>query len=216
MKYKAVIFDMDGTILNSIEDLTDSVNHIMRQYDFPERTLNEVMHFTGNGAARLMELVVPQGKENSLFDKALEDYKAYYFEHCNIKTGPYPHIIDMLKELKNRGYKIAIVSNKSMGAVKELRDIYFGEYADVAVGVTDKLQRKPAPDECFEAMRLLGVSKDECIYVGDSEVDHKTAVNTGIPCISCLWGFRTKEELLAVGAENNYFVNDPLEILDIL
>ena len=216
MKYKAVIFDMDGTLLNTIEDLTDSVNYIMKKYDMPQKTLYEVMHSVGNSAVRLMELVIPGGKENPLFDQVLEDYKAYYFEHCNIKTGPYPHIIDLLKELKNRGYKIAIVSNKSMGAVKELTNIYFGDYADAAVGVTDKLNRKPAPDECFEAMRLLGVNKEDCIYVGDSEVDHKTAVNTGIPCISCLWGFRTKEELLAVGAENNYFVNDPLEILDIL
>ena len=216
MKYKAVIFDMDGTILNTIEDLTDSVNYIMRKYDFPEKTLNEVMHSVGNSAVRLMELVIPDGKENPLFETVLEDYKAYYFDHCNIKTGPYPHIIDLMKELKIRGYKIAIVSNKSMGAVQELKKIYFDDYADAAVGVTDTLNRKPAPDECLEAMKLLGVSKEECIYVGDSEVDHKTAVNTGIPCISCLWGFRTKEELMAAGAEGNYFVNDPLEILDIL
>ena len=130
MKYKAVIFDMDGTLLNTIEDLTDSVNYIMKKYDMPQKTLYEVMHSVGNSAVRLMELVIPGGKENPLFDQVLEDYKAYYFEHCNIKTGPYPHIIDLLKELKNRGYKIAIVSNKSMGAVKELTNIYFGDYAD--------------------------------------------------------------------------------------
>ena len=149
MKYKAVIFDMDGTILNTIEDLTDSVNYIMRKYDFPEKTLNEVMHSVGNSAVRLMELVIPDGKENPLFETVLEDYKAYYFDHCNIKTGPYPHIIDLMKELKIRGYKIAIVSNKSMGAVQELKKIYFDDYADAAVGVTDTLNRKPAPDECL-------------------------------------------------------------------
>ncbi|SDA74864.1 phosphoglycolate phosphatase [Butyrivibrio sp. INlla18] len=216
MDYKAVIFDMDGTVLNTIEDLTDSVNYIMRKFDLPEKTLDKVQHSVGSGAAVLMERILPDGRDNERFDEILEAYKAYYFDHCNIKTGPYKHIPELLAELKKRGYKMAIVSNKSMGAVRELRDLYFKDYVDVAIGVAEGLERKPAPDECLEAMKQLGVSKEDCIYVGDSEIDHLTAVNTGLKCISCLWGFRTKEELLKVGAENNYFVNDPLEILDIL
>lgn len=216
MKYKAVIFDMDGTLLNSIEDIHVSINYILGKYGYPARTLNEVMHMVGSGASKLVERALPDGKTNPQFEEILKDYIAYYFDHCNIKTGPYEHILDLLKELKNRGYKLAIVSNKTMPAIRELSDQYFKEYIDVAIGVTDKLKRKPAPDECLEAIKLLGVDKKDCIYVGDSDIDHLTAVNTGLPCISCLWGFRTKEELLAAGAGNNYFVENPMEILELV
>ncbi|MBP3198957.1 MAG: HAD family hydrolase [Butyrivibrio sp.] len=211
-----VIFDMDGTLLNTIEDLTDSVNYILDMYNMPQRTVEEVMHFVGSGSGKLIERAIEGGRENKLFDRILEDYEKYYCDHCNIKTGPYKHIPELLKELKARGYKLAIVSNKPMDAVKELAEKYFNEYVDTAIGVTKDLKRKPAPDECLEAMRELGVQKEECIYVGDSEIDHMTAQNTGLPCISCLWGFRTKEELLKAGAGGNTFVQDPLEILDIL
>ena len=214
--YKAVIFDMDGTLLNSIDDLTDSINHILDKHKLPTRSTNEVMHMVGSGAAKLVERAIPLGRDNPKFQTILDDYKAYYFDHCNIKTGPYNNIIELLKELKTRGYKMAIVSNKSMKAIQELKNQYFNDYIDVAVGVTEDVKRKPAPDECFVAIEEMGVNKEDCIYVGDSDVDHQTAVNTGLPCISCLWGFRTKEELLAAGAENNYFVEDPLEILDIV
>ncbi len=216
MNYKAVIFDMDGTVLNTIEDITDSVNAIMKRNNLPERTIDEVRHFVGNGANVLMSRVIPEGEKHPEFERILKEYSEYYEAHCNIKTGPYRNILNLLKELKERGYKLAIVSNKPMGAVKELNDIYFKDYVSVAIGVTDKLRRKPYPDECLKAMEELGCKKEECIYVGDSEVDHKTAVNTGIKCISCLWGFRTKEELLAAGAGDNFFVNDPLEILEIV
>ncbi|MCR5558221.1 MAG: HAD family hydrolase [Butyrivibrio sp.] len=214
--YKAVIFDMDGTLLNSIEDLTDSINFILDKHKLPTRTINEVMHMVGSGAAKLVERAIPLGRDNPKFQDILDDYKAYYFDHCNIKTGPYTNIIELLKELKARGYKMAIVSNKSMKAIQELKNQYFNDYIDVAVGVTEDVKRKPAPDECYVAIQEMGVNKEDCIYVGDSDVDHLTAVNTGLPCISCLWGFRTKEELLAAGAENNYFVEDPLEILNIV
>lgn len=212
MKYTTVIFDMDGTVLNTIEDITDSVNYILRKYDLPERTVDEVRHFVGNGARVLMDKAIPSGEQHPLFPEILKDYEAYYEEHCNIKTGPYHHIPELLKELKERGYKLAIVSNKPMGAVKELNEIYFKDYVSVAIGVTPKLRRKPYPDECLLAMKELGSTKDECIYVGDSDVDYKTAENTGLECISCLWGFRTKEELIDAGVKSRYFVNDPLEI----
>ena len=216
MKYSTVIFDMDGTLLNTIEDITDSVNYIMNEYGFPLRTIDEVRHFVGSGAAKLIERVVPDGRENPLFDKVLKDYEAYYLGHCDIKTGPYKHIPELMAELKKMGVKMAIVSNKPMDAVLELKEQYFKEYAEAAIGVADGLRRKPYPDECLEAMKRLGVSKEECVYVGDSEVDHQTALNTGIPCISCLWGFRTKEELIKAGASENVFVSDPLEIVDCI
>jgi phosphoglycolate phosphatase len=216
MKYTTVIFDMDGTVLNTIEDITDSVNYILRKYDLPERTVDEVRHFVGNGARVLMDKAIPSGEQHPLFTEILRDYEAYYEEHCNIKTGPYHHIPELLKELSERGYKLAIVSNKPMGAVKELNEIYFKDYVSVAIGVAEGLRRKPYPDECLKAMEELGSTAGECIYVGDSDVDYKTAVNTGLNCISCLWGFRTREELLEAGVKSEYFVNDPMEILKIV
>ncbi len=216
MKYKAVIFDMDGTVLNTIEDITDSVNYILGKYEIPLRSVDEVKHFVGNGARVLMDKAIPEGEAHPLFEHILAEYEAYYEQHCNIKTGPYKHIPELLKELSARGHKLAIVSNKPMGAVRELNKIYFGEYVPVAIGVTDKLRRKPYPDECLFAMDELGVTKEECIYVGDSDVDFKTAVNTGLKSISCLWGFRTKDELISSGVKDNFFVNDPLEILNLV
>ena len=216
MKYKAVIFDMDGTVLNTIEDITDSVNVIMEANGLPLRSVDEVRHFVGNGARVLMGKAIPQGEEHPEFDRILKDYEAYYEEHCNIKTGPYKHILDLMKALSEGGYKMAIVSNKPMGAVKELNKVYFGDYVQVAIGVTPELRRKPYPDECLCAMEELGVSRDECVYVGDSDVDYKTAVNTGVDCISCLWGFRTKDELIAAGVKDVSFVSDPLEVLELV
>ena len=216
MKINTVIFDMDGTVLDTLEDITDSVNYILTKYGYPERSLEEIRHFVGNGAVYLMERALPSGKETPDFDKITAEYQVYYKEHCNIKTGPYKHIKELMAELKNRGYKMAIVSNKPMASVVELNNVYYSEYIDVAIGVTEGLRRKPYPDECLEAMKLLKSDPATTIYVGDSEVDHKTAVNTGLKCISCLWGFRTKEELVAAGAGDNLFAEDPLEILDIL
>jgi phosphoglycolate phosphatase len=216
MKYNTVIFDMDGTLLNTIEDLTDSLNYIMEKNGLPTFSIDQVKHMVGSGSAVLIERALENGRENPDFDRILSEYSEYYEAHCNIKTGPYHHIPELLAELKKRGYKLAIVSNKPMAAVEELRKAYFSECVDVAIGVTDKLRRKPYPDECLAAMQQLGCEKADCIYVGDSEIDHRTAVNTGIKCISCLWGFRTLEELLEAGAADNFIVKDPLEILDII
>ncbi len=211
-----IIFDMDGTLLNTLDDITDSVNVILSRYGLPERTIDEVRHMVGNGARYLMERAVQGGSDHPDFEKILEDYVEYYEQHCNIRTGPYRNIMELLKELNDRGCKLAIVSNKPMGAVKELTKIYFGDYVEVAIGTSETMRRKPYPDECIAAMEELGSSREETVYVGDSEVDYKTAVNSGLRCISCLWGFRTKEELLAAGVSGNIYVSDPLEILDIL
>lgn len=215
-KITTVVFDMDGTLLNTLDDITDSVNVILGRHNLPLRSIDEIRHMVGNGASYLMERAIASGKEHPEFDSILKEYQKYYEEHCNIKTGPYKHIPELLKGLNERGYKLAIVSNKPMGAVKELTKIYFGDYVSVAIGVTETMRRKPYPDEVIAAMDELGSTKEESIYVGDSEVDHKTAMNSGLRCISCLWGFRTKEELLNAGASGNIFVSDPLEILDLL
>jgi phosphoglycolate phosphatase len=216
MRYNTVIFDMDGTLLNTLDDIADSTNAVLERHGYSTWPIEDIRHFVGNGADVLMDCVLPDGKDDPNFEELLVEYKAYYQEHCNIKTGPYPHMMDMLKELKQRGYKMAIVSNKPMGAVKELTKAYFGDYFDVAIGVTDDLRRKPYPDECIKAMEDLCSTKDESIYVGDSEIDHQTAVNTDLKCISCLWGFRTREELIEAGAGENIFVEDPLDIVKVL
>ena len=214
MKYSTVIFDMDGTLLDTIEDITDSVNYVLKKNGYPIHTVDEVKHMVGSGSAVLIERALEGGRENPDFGRIFSEYSEYYEAHCNIKTGPYKHIPSLLRELKSRGYKLAIVSNKPMAAVKELRDSYFGDCVEVAIGVSDNLRRKPYPDECIAAMEALGSKKEDCIYVGDSEIDHRTAVNFGVPCISCLWGFRTKQELIDAGAGENIFVEDPLQILE--
>lgn len=213
-KYSTVIFDLDGTLLNTLEDLWSSVNYALRLNGMPERTREEIRRFVGNGVERLMELAIPQGKGNSLFLKTFSDFKAHYLKHCNDTTGPYPHVMEMLKKLKESGCRLAIVSNKYMNATQELNRMYFSQYVDVAIGEKTGIRRKPAPDTVQEAMRELGSLKEECVYVGDSDVDVATARNTGIPCISVSWGFRTHEELLQAGATT--FVDDPMEIVQLI
>ena len=216
MSCNTVIFDLDGTLLNTLEDLMDSVNYALDKYGMPKRSIEEIRHFVGNGVERLMELAVPEGKENPLFQECFSCFKEYYLIHCNDKTGPYPHIMELLEALYNKGYHMAIVSNKYMNAVKELNEQYFSKYISVAIGESAGIRKKPAPDTVNEAIKELGVAREQCIYVGDSEVDHKTSVNSGLKCISCLWGFRTKEELIEAGAGDNIFVTDPMQILDVL
>ncbi|ADL34734.1 hydrolase HAD superfamily [Butyrivibrio proteoclasticus B316] len=216
MKCNTIIFDLDGTLLNTLEDLMDSVNYALSQYGMPKRELEEIRHFVGNGVERLMELSVPDGKNNPVFQEAFACFKEHYLIHCNDKTGPYPHIMELLEALHDKGYNMAIVSNKYMNAVKELNELYFSRFIKVAIGESAGIRKKPAPDTVEEAIRQLGVSKDSCVYVGDSEVDHMTAVNSGLRCISCLWGFRTKEELIKAGAGNNIFVTDPMQILEVI
>lgn len=194
----------------------DSVNYALSQYGMPKRELEEIRHFVGNGVERLMELSVPDGKNNPVFQEAFACFKEHYLIHCNDKTGPYPHIMELLEALHDKGYNMAIVSNKYMNAVKELNELYFSRFIKVAIGESAGIRKKPAPDTVEEAIRQLGVSKDSCVYVGDSEVDHMTAVNSGLRCISCLWGFRTKEELIKAGAGNNIFVTDPMQILEVI
>ncbi|NLL77726.1 MAG: HAD-IIIA family hydrolase [Clostridiales bacterium] len=213
-RYDTVIFDLDGTLLNTLEDLKDSVNYALQTAGMPLRTMEEIRCFVGNGVMRLMELAVPEGRNNPEFEKVFEAFKANYSIHCNDKTGLYPHVEELMKELKNRGYKMAIVSNKYYDAVQELKEQYFVEYITVAIGEKEDILRKPAPDMALEALKILGSTKDSAVYVGDSEVDIATARNAGMDCISVTWGFRKKEEQKKAGGK--VFVDDPLEILDLL
>ncbi len=189
---RAVIFDLDGTLLNTLGDLCDSVNFVLHSYGFPERSIEEVNSFIGNGIGELIRRALPDGKEE-FFDCALAKFKEYYGEHANIKTCVYDGLVDVLAALRNDGYKIAVVTNKVDFAAKELCREYFGGLVDVAVGDRAGASRKPAPDSVFEVMRILGC--DKAVYVGDSDVDIATAKNAGLPCIAVTWGFRDKEFL---------------------
>ena len=213
-KIDTIIFDLDGTLLYTLEDLKASVNYALEKHSMPPRTLDEVRSFVGNGVERLMELAVPQGKENSEFVQTFEDFKAHYLIHCNDTTRAYDGVMDLLKELHEQGYKLAIVSNKYMKATQELNEMYFSKYIEVAIGQSDNVRKKPAPDTVIEALKRLGSDKESSIYVGDSDVDVATARASELPCISCLWGFRTKEELISSGATT--FINEPKELLDIV
>jgi phosphoglycolate phosphatase len=200
MKYKAIIWDMDGTVLDTLEDLCDSANFVLAKYSCPERTLEETRCSVGNGLRQLMQLSTPGGEAHPEFENIFADMKAYYSEHCRVKTRPYDGIDKVLDTFKAAGIKMAIVSNKLDSAVKELvRDFY--PQVDYSLGETDGLARKPAPDMVEKALSELGVTKEETIFIGDSEVDVQTAQNAGLRCISALWGFRKKEELLPYGAD---------------
>lgn len=211
-----IVFDLDGTLLNTLEDLTDSVNAAMRQYHLPEHTVEEIRTYVGNGAAKLIERAVSQGTDNPAYDEILAAFRRHYQEHCEDKTGPYPGVIKMLAELKKAGYRMAIVSNKPDGAVKRLFGKYFGEYVQAAIGEHPGAKKKPAPDMVCQALAELASDAAHAVYVGDSEVDLQTAANVPMPCISVMWGFRTEAELRAAGASREHMVRTPQELLPYL
>lgn len=194
-KITTVVFDLDGTLLNTLDDLADSTNYALVQFGFPPRSVEEVRSFVGNGVRKLMERAVPTGTDSGRFEAVFDCFKRYYVEHCMVKTGLYPGIADLLHELKMAGYKIAIVSNKLQGGVDELYRHYFQDTVQVAVGERAGIRRKPASDMVEIALQELGVEKDEAVYVGDSDVDVATAAHAGLPCISVLWGFRDRDFL---------------------
>jgi len=210
-KYNTVIFDLDGTLLNTLEDLADGVNYCMRKFGCPERTLDEVRQFVGNGIRKLMERAVPMGIKNPEFENIFETFKSYYTEHCQIKTKAYPEIKELLSELDRRKYKMAIVSNKNIDAVKELNRLYFEEYIKLAVGERKGIRKKPFPDSVNQAMRELETDREHVLYVGDSEVDKETADNAGVDCVLVSWGFREKNMLL--GLKPLAVIDRPLELL---
>ncbi len=212
--YDTVIFDLDGTLLNTLEDLADAVNFVMRANQYPERTVEEVRCFVGNGIRRLMEQAVPEHVIGEEFERVFEEFKNYYTEHCQIKTCAYEGIMSLLSCLYEKRYAMAIVSNKNHAAVCELNDIYFKEYINVAIGQKDGIRKKPAPDTVIQALKELGKDKEKAIYVGDSEVDFATAKNSGMDCALVTWGFRTVEELAEFSP--TAFIDKPEELLGVL
>lgn len=213
-KFNTIIFDMDGTLLNTIGDIADSVNYILKKYGYPLRTFEEILSFVGNGSERLMELSLPEGRNTSNFNKYLEEYKIYYLENNNNKTSPYEGIMELLKELFEKNYKLAIVSNKNDENIKSLNKIYFGDYIKTAIGQSKDVKRKPAPDMVYNALDELDADIEKAVYIGDSEVDIYTAKNANMHCVSVCWGFRDKEYLKEQGAE--YLIDDPYELLEFL
>lgn len=201
IRYDAVVFDLDGTLLDTLADLTNSANAMMRQFGMPQRTTDEIRSFVGNGIRRLIQQIVPGGEENPEFERVYSGFRAYYNEHCMEETEPYPGIIALLDWLKKAGCRTAIVSNKADFAVKKLRDIYFGELIDAAIGEREGCRRKPAPDSVFQALAELGIDRSRAVYVGDSDVDLRTAENAGMDCIAVSWGFRSRAFLLDHGAD---------------
>lgn len=211
-----IIFDLDGTLLNTLVDLTDSVNYALTQFHCPSRTLEEVRSFVGNGVAKLMERAIPEGLHNPDYEAAFSVFKEYYEAHCNDKTRPYEGIVEVLDKLSEQGYKIAIVSNKFDTAVKELNHIYFGERIRVAIGESATVRKKPAPDTVYQALAELSAEAANAIYVGDSDVDLATAHNVPMSCISVTWGFRTPTQLLEAGAEPTLMIDSPEKLLPLL
>lgn len=212
--YATYIFDLDGTLLNTLDDLHASTNYALRQSGMPERSIEEVRQFVGNGVRKLMERAVPEGTDEALFEKTFATFKQYYMEHNMDTTRPYEGVQDILKKLKQRGKRLAVVSNKFYSATQELVAHFFPE-VEVAIGEheAEGIRKKPAPDTVKEALRQLGVSSEGAVYVGDSDVDLMTARNSQLPCISVLWGFRDKEFLLQHGATT--FIKRPEEILNL-
>lgn len=199
--YKAAIFDLDGTLLDTLGDLHAAVNHALSAFGFPERSLDEVRRFIGNGVVKLMERATPENTDEVTNKKCLDVFREYYLIHMRDMTAPYEGVTGLLEKLRKRGIKTAVVSNKLHQAVCELCEDYFPHMIDEAIGVSVESERKPSPVNAYKAMEKLGVTADECIYIGDSEVDVQTAHNAGIKCIGVTWGFRDKEELTQAGAE---------------
>ena len=213
MKYDTYIFDLDGTLLDTLTDLAASVNYALRTHGMPEHSIDDVRRFVGNGVRKLMERAIPNGEANSDFEATFATFREHYMHHSLDTTRPYPGIPEALAELKAKGCRLAVVSNKMMAATVELCRHFFPDTIEVAIGEheAEGIRKKPAPDTVFAALRELGVEKSGAVYVGDSDVDVQTAANSGLPCISVLWGFRDRDFLLQHGAKT--FISAPSELL---
>lgn len=209
------IFDLDGTLLDTLADLAASVNHALRTHGMPEHSLDDVRRFVGNGIRLLMERAVPGGAANALFDAAFDTFRRHYMAHSLDTTRPYDGIQEMLAALRRRGCRTAVVSNKYYAATQELCRHFFADTIEVAIGEHEAagIRKKPAPDTVNEALRQLGVGRQQAVYVGDSDVDIATAATSGIPCVSVLWGFRDRQFLIDHGATT--FISRPDELLTL-
>ena len=213
MKYNTYIFDLDGTLLDTLQDLAASCNYALRQHGMPEHSIDDVRRFVGNGVRLLMERAVPNGARNHDFEAVFATFREHYMHHSLDPTRPYPGIPEMLAELKARGCRSAVVSNKMMAATQELIRHFFPDTIEVAIGEheAEGIRKKPAPDTVFAALDALEETTASAVYIGDSDVDIQTAHNAGLPCISVLWGFRDRDFLIDHGAET--FVSKPQDLL---
>lgn len=198
---KAVIFDLDGTLLDTLDDLTDGVNHALKMFGYPPRRREEVKKFVGNGIGKLIARSLPPDTKKSEFDKVLKEFRDYYTENCTAKTKAYSGIPELLSALGERGIKRAVVSNKNNRAVERLADKFLKGLVDEAFGEREGIERKPAPDSVLEVLRLFGCEKKDALYVGDSEVDILTSENAGVDLAAVDWGFRSRDLLAEKGAE---------------
>lgn len=212
--YKTVIFDLDGTLLNTLADLSNAVNFALREFSFPERTTEEIRSFIGNGVVKLMERSTPDGNDDKTQEECLAVFRKHYLEHMADNTAAYDGVSDVLKKLRDKGIKTAVVSNKLHSAVVGLCDEYFPSLIDVASGVTTEDERKPSPVNVIKAMESCESDRQNTIYVGDSEVDVQTAHAAYIKCIGITWGFRDKEALLANGCD--FIAESADELLNML
>lgn len=208
---KTLIFDLDGTLLNTIGDLHQSTNYALRMFGYPERSLEEVNSFVGNGLAMLIRKAVPTGTSEETVQMVLKKMKSHYAEHYHDLTLPYPGILDLLKACREKAIPMAIVSNKADPFVKKLRTLFFEDLITVALGESEEMPRKPAADMVYYALEQLGIDPKDAYYVGDSEVDVLTAKNAGLPCLAVTWGFRSEEDLIEAGATD--LIREPMELL---
>ena len=212
--YSTVIFDLDGTLLDTLQDLADSTNYALALHKLPARSLDEVRRFVGNGVGLLIHRAVPEGTPEELEARCLADFRAHYLLNMENRTAPYACVQELLDGLNQAGIKLAVVSNKFDGAVKVLCHTYFGERVKVAIGESQGVARKPAPDTVLRALKELGAQPEKAVYVGDSEVDIQTARNSGLPCLSVSWGFREEQFLREQGAQK--IVSTPAALLALL
>ena len=213
-KVRFVVFDLDGTLTDTLRDLANSVNYALRRMGWAERSLDEVRRMVGNGVRKLVERAVPEDVAENEIEQCFGIFQQHYLVHCQDTTGLYPGVEKMLQDARRLGLRTAIVSNKLQAGVDELYATYFHTTVDVAIGQREGIPLKPAPDMVELALEALGARRDETVYVGDSEVDVLTARNSGLPCISVLWGFRDRQQLLAAGATT--FIQHPSELLALL
>lgn len=212
--YDTVIFDLDGTLLDTLQDLADSANYALNLRGLPTRTLDEVRSFVGNGVGTLIHLALPEGTDPDTETRCLADFRAHYTLNMAHKTAPYAGILDLLDALRADGIRLAVVSNKFDSAVKGLCEDYFGDRIQAAAGESAGVARKPAPDTVFHVLEVLGADAARAVYVGDSDIDIDTARNAGLPCLSVSWGFRDAAFLTAHGAQR--IVDTPEELKDLL
>lgn len=210
-EYDTYIFDLDGTLLSTLEDLAASTNYALRKNGMPEHSIDEIRMFVGNGVKKLMQRAIPNGENNPKFEQTYALFRQHYLDHNLDATHPYEGIPELLAELKRRGKHLAIVSNKFYTATQELARHFFPDTIEVAIGERETIKKKPAPDTVIEALKQLGVTAERAVYIGDSDVDIMTAKNCNLPCISVLWGFRDKNFLIEHGGTT--FVHHPKEIL---